>query len=534
MGHQWLLGGARCGPPAQQIAGEGMFVSLHRRSRIKIAPAVESDTLQTPADRSGAEAGCARDLIAGRVLATQFDDAVDKLGWRSAWRDKRSRGTVAEPLDARSAKAADPLGRRLGSDQKAPCGSADRVAADNKQCQLLSTAEGKSGILVDVHSVLFGETGLLVTISFSVSDRMDNLLKDHRWPTQAFCWLEWGSLKANNRAGASGGGYATYNASGALNAATLGGVVALSNIYNSRLQPLTLQATGPGGTLMSRTYDFGLGVNDNGAVRGITDGLDSFNISNRPMGSAGFSYDALNRLTQAQSTGTDCSPAGSTTRNWGNTYTVDPWGNLTNKGAVSGLTGCVSELLNQPVGVNNRVSGTNVHDAAGNMIQNGALVYDRENRLASAGGESYVYDGDGQRVAKTGSTTMLYWTGVTGAIIAESDAAGVLSAEYVFFNGQRIARVDNPASAPVAHYYVADNLGSATVIASEAGAVEREQMYYPYGGERWSQGSDTNRYKFTGKERDTETGLDYFGARYYGSNMGRWMSPDYNGTDDGI
>jgi RHS repeat-associated protein len=33
-------------------------------------------------------------------------------------------------------------------------------------------------------------------------------------------------------------------------------------------------------------------------------------------------------------------------------------------------------------------------------------------------------------------------------------------------------------------------------------------------------------YKFTGKERDKESGLDYFGARYYPSNMGRWMSPD--------
>ena len=33
-------------------------------------------------------------------------------------------------------------------------------------------------------------------------------------------------------------------------------------------------------------------------------------------------------------------------------------------------------------------------------------------------------------------------------------------------------------------------------------------------------------YKFTGKERDTESGLDYFGARYYGSSMGRFMSPD--------
>ena len=33
--------------------------------------------------------------------------------------------------------------------------------------------------------------------------------------------------------------------------------------------------------------------------------------------------------------------------------------------------------------------------------------------------------------------------------------------------------------------------------------------------------------KFTGKERDSESGLDYFGARYYASSMGRWMSPDW-------
>ena len=34
-------------------------------------------------------------------------------------------------------------------------------------------------------------------------------------------------------------------------------------------------------------------------------------------------------------------------------------------------------------------------------------------------------------------------------------------------------------------------------------------------------------YKFTGKERDAESGLDFFGARYYASTIGRWMSPDW-------
>ena len=40
--------------------------------------------------------------------------------------------------------------------------------------------------------------------------------------------------------------------------------------------------------------------------------------------------------------------------------------------------------------------------------------------------------------------------------------------------------------------------------------------------------------QFTGKERDSETGLDYFGARYYGSNMGRWMSPDWSAKPDPV
>ena len=42
-------------------------------------------------------------------------------------------------------------------------------------------------------------------------------------------------------------------------------------------------------------------------------------------------------------------------------------------------------------------------------------------------------------------------------------------------------------------------------------------------------GNNSYPYLFTGKERDTESGLDYFGARYYSSNMGRFSSPDPSG-----
>jgi RHS repeat-associated protein len=47
-------------------------------------------------------------------------------------------------------------------------------------------------------------------------------------------------------------------------------------------------------------------------------------------------------------------------------------------------------------------------------------------------------------------------------------------------------------------------------------------------GRVFTRHSVLNGYKFTGKERDTESGLDYFGARYYASSMGRWMSPDWS------
>lgn len=41
-------------------------------------------------------------------------------------------------------------------------------------------------------------------------------------------------------------------------------------------------------------------------------------------------------------------------------------------------------------------------------------------------------------------------------------------------------------------------------------------------------GPGANELKFTGKRRDTESQLDYFGARYYAGSMGRWISPDWS------
>src|SRR5208283_5817975 len=111
----------------------------------------------------------------------------------------------------------------------------------------------------------------------------------------------------------------------------------------------------------------------------------------------------------------------------------------------------------------------------------------------------------------------MYWPGSSG-ILTETDLTGAINEEYIYFNGERIARVDRPSG--TVHYYFSNHLGSASVITDAFGNIQEETDYYPYGGIAYSSGSDPNHYKFTGKERDSESGLDYFGARYYGSSVG--------------
>ena len=76
-------------------------------------------------------------------------------------------------------------------------------------------------------------------------------------------------------------------------------------------------------------------------------------------------------------------------------------------------------------------------------------------------------------------------------------------------------------------YYFSDHLKTASVITDSAGVIKTESDYYPWGGELKFVDNDSNDYKFTGKKRDIETGLDYFGARYYSNGLGRWVSADW-------
>lgn len=218
-------------------------------------------------------------------------------------------------------------------------------------------------------------------------------------------------------------------------------------------------------------------------------------------------------------------------RNYGNSYTMDAWGNLTNKD----VTKCQAEYLNEIASETNRFEPADPsagrYDAAGNMVNYGAYAFDAESRIKSAGGTTYAYDGDGNRVAKTGNSNEVYWLGAGGDALAESDAAGNITNEYVFFGGKRVARVDSSG----VHFYISDHLGSATVIANASGQIEREEMYFPYGGERWTFGSDSNHYKFTGKERDwvvrliTRASTSHAASTAYNSTLR--ASPSLRATD---
>jgi RHS repeat-associated protein len=272
------------------------------------------------------------------------------------------------------------------------------------------------------------------------------------------------------------------------------------------------------GNIMDRRYDFHAG---NGTAGSGTDNGNVFAITNYrdTTRSQAFTYDALNRLTSGWSS------ANTGTYSWGENYSIDAWGNLQISPMGTKANGGTFQLSGN---AQNRPTGM-AYDAAGNLMSyvSSTYTYDQENRLSSTAGVSYTYDGNGERVLKsntsTGAAVKRYWS-IGGNTLAEGDGSGNLTAEYIYFGGKRIARIDLPAN--TVHYYLSDHLGSTSIVASAAGTVEEESDYYPFGTEAIVTGPGTNELKFTGKRRDMESQLDYFGARYYSNWSGRFETPD--------
>lgn len=326
---------------------------------------------------------------------------------------------------------------------------------------------------------------------------------------------------------------ASYAPPGALSSLNNGASIVSTYFYNNRLQPCRISVKSSGtapasctdataGNVLDFNYNFSLGTANNGNVAAITSNRD-------PLRSQSFAYDALNRLATAQ---TNATFATGPSKCWGEQFSYDPWANfLSITGSGSPYTGCTQEGLSTTATAKNQISGF-CYDAAGNLLAQSAppcpsptYTYNAENQMTLTGGVTYTYDGDGRRVKK--STGKLYWYGMGGDPLDETDAAGNTNntsfKEYIFFGGQRIARRD---SSNTVNYYFADHLGTARIVANSSGTVLDDSDFYPFGGERNYLNSSPQNYKFTGKERDSESGLDNFGARYFGSSLGRFMSPD--------
>ena len=155
----------------------------------------------------------------------------------------------------------------------------------------------------------------------------------------------------------------------------------------------------------------------------------------------------------------------------------------------------------------------------------------------------YLYDASGQRVKKLvrkqgGQVEVTVY--IDGIFEYQRIVQGEVTREnntlHVMDDQSRIAlvRVGNPFpddTTPAVKFHLGDHLGSSNVVIDEAGNWLNREEYTPYG--ETSFGSFARkRYRFTGKERDEESGLCYFGARYYSPWCIRWMGCDPAGTAD--
>ncbi|MDJ0570036.1 MAG: RHS repeat-associated core domain-containing protein, partial [Pleurocapsa sp. MO_192.B19] len=267
-------------------------------------------------------------------------------------------------------------------------------------------------------------------------------------------------------------------------------------------------------------------------------------------------YDAVGNILSMQHRGSNPAHPG-----WTRTYAYNEASliesdKLSNRLSSTELTG------------NNPLVSSYIHDDHGNMIwmphlENHAdptapnMHWDYNDQLQQAdlggGGTAYyVYDAAGQRTRKIVEKSpglieeRIYLGGFE--VFRKRNGTGTITLEretlHVMDDQQRIALVEtrtqgnDPAPQQLIRYQLGNHLGSASVELDAAGAVISYEEYYPYGSTSYqavrSQTETSKRYRYTGKERDEESELYYYGARYYVPWLYRWTSSDPMGIDDGV
>lgn len=276
---------------------------------------------------------------------------------------------------------------------------------------------------------------------------------------------------------------------------------------------------------------------------------------------------------------------GQAMRNYQEAYTYDPVGNfqtLVHSTATGNWTRRYAyDEPNSPP-TNNHLTSTTaggtkdvygVPDADGNMAkmpQLAAMTWNFKDQLqmtqqqvvsdGSAPNTWYVYDSSGQRVCKVNQTSSgikanqrIYLGGYEvyreygPASAGTSGQPVTLEREtlHMMDDKQRIALVETRTqgtdNSPVqlTRYQFSNHLESALLELDPSAAIISYEEYYPYGSTSYQAVSQSispvaKRYRYTGKERDEESGFSYHGARYYAPWIGRWTSCDPTGMKDGL
>jgi RHS repeat-associated protein len=308
---------------------------------------------------------------------------------------------------------------------------------------------------------------------------------------------------------------ARYSPFGALTSATLGNGITESWSYNNRLWQ------------QSRTEKFGTTTAYSFSVPAFAPDGNILTANDSANGNWSYNYDPLSRLLSANATGQAY------------TYDYDRFGNRWHQ------NGPHSSQLG--FDANNRITGvTGVgYDAAGNLTSDGsgpgthAYFYDAENRLIQVDGTlgtcstataCYVYNAEGQRVRKTASGSSTdYLYDLAGHKIADVDPTGVFMQGELYTGSRHFATyAPEPGPTGATFFTHSDSLGTERVRTDMTGASCESIASLPFGDGQSITGTcgDVSPLHFTGKERDPETGLDNFGARYDSSSMGRFISPD--------
>lgn len=175
-----------------------------------------------------------------------------------------------------------------------------------------------------------------------------------------------------------------------------------------------------------------------------------------------------------------------------------------------------------------------LYDQNGNMTSDGqkCFVYNDTNQLKQVKSCSdskviaeYVYDYQGTRLVKkefeNGILKRTVYSPTDEYETVKLANGTTQNTVYYKVNDETVAK-QNPDGTK--QYFHNDHLGSVTVLTNQSGTKVEETSYDPWG--EVTTGGTQSKYLFTGQEKDLETGLNYYGARYYNSHIKHFTQPD--------